>query len=599
MKILYGFIFLIISTSALLSQTISEKEVFNLTYKGNVDSYNFIYDNASGNYCYVYNIPDEGKSFIISKKGLSDKYDYIAPEEIKFDSKGNYYAVTSDYKAEYGINNYFLVANGNVIKSYEYIEAYSSYLNKKNEYVFIFKEKDLYKIGYYSPEKGFRQTDSYDYIRAAFNYVESSGHMEGDMIAYKEEDFFHNDKAERAFIATAKGKSRIIFETSTVKTDYSDINESSLTMNKNNELSFIAKKGGRFYEKGGNEFAVSGSKEYKKFELATAPLLFNSSNEPVYIAGDSVTDYKTEYFLVIGEQIQKIWLDEDKTIPAPPFSYIIKEIKINPDGSVSYIAAVEEVVKSNPINPQDESYDQYYTRSFLVKDGIANELGYNVNQIKYNDKGDMLYTAIADINKKEYLLLLNYGKSRIIINKNKYDDMFDFGFAPTGEIYYAGQMYEDPDSGKISEASLFLGDMEIGKYRFLIYQGEGQRSSVLQFDSKNNYSFVAEEKIDSVTNNEFIVKDNVRLPFPENISGSNNISYISNMMYTKNDELFFIGDMKIDPVTYDVTKEIFVNNRSLGNYYNTVTPVKYDMQKNEITFTAARGKKVYFVTVKM
>ncbi len=599
MKMLYAVLIFFISTSVIRSQSISEKEIFNLTYKGEVNSYNFVYDNESSNYCYVYVIPDEGKSFIISKKGLSDKYDYIAPEEIKFDSKGNYYAVTSDYKEDYGINNYFLIVNGNVIKSYSYIEAYSSYFNKKNEYVFIFKEKDLYKIGYYSPGKGFRQSDAYDNIRTAFNYKGGSDQMEGDMIAYKDEDFYHNDKGERAFIATKGGRSKIIFETSELQTDYSDINESSLTTNRNNELSFIAKKGGRFYETGGNEFAVSGKKEYKKFDLATAPLLFNKNNEPVYIAGDSVTDFKTEYFLVIGDQNQSVYMDEDKTVPAPSFSYIISEIKLSPDGNVTYIAAVEEVVKGKKLNPQDEDYDQYYTRSFLVKDGIANELGYNVNQIKYSDKNDMLYTGIADIDKKEYLLLLNYGKSRLIINKNKYDDMYDYGFAPTGEIYYAGQIYEDPDSGKISEATLFLGDKQIGKYRNLIYQGEGKLASVLQFDSKNNYSFVAEEKIDSLTNNEFIVKNNERLPFPENVSGSKNISYISSLMYTKDDKLFFIGDMIIDPVTYDVTKEIFVNNRSLGKIYNSVFPVKYDEQKNEITFTAARGKKIYFVTVKM
>ena len=83
--------------------------------------------------------------FIISNKNLSDKYEYIAPEEIIFDSKGNYYAVASDYRADYGINNYFLIVNGKVIKSYDYIEAYSAYINKKNEYVFIFKEKDIYR----------------------------------------------------------------------------------------------------------------------------------------------------------------------------------------------------------------------------------------------------------------------------------------------------------------------------------------------------------------------------------------------------------------------------------------------------------------------
>lgn len=589
---------LFIFTSNTQSQTISEKEVFTLKFKGNADAYNLRYDISNGNYAYAYNIPDEGKSFIISNKNLSDKYEYIAPEEIIFDSKGNYYAVASDYRADYGINNYFLIVNGKVIKSYDYIEAYSAYINKKNEYVFIFKEKDIYRLGYYSPSGGFRQSNGFDNIKATLNSKAASEQMEGDAVAYKEEDFFHNDKNERAFIATLKGKTKIIFETSVKETQYSDIHESSLTKNKNNELSFIAKTGGRFYEISGNEFAVSGNKEYKKFDIATAPLYFNINNEPVYIAGDSVLDYKNEYFLVIGDQKQNAFLDAGRTEPAPPFSYVISDIKLNSDGSIMYTAASEVVVKGVKVNPGDEDYDQYYSRSFLVKDGIANELGYNVNMIKYNEKGDMLYSGIADVDKKEYLLMLNYGQSRIIINHKKYDDIFDYGFTPAGEIFYTGQIYGDPEKGITSEASMFIGDRLAGNYYNIIYQGSDKNASALKFDSKNNYSFVAENKIDSLTTDEFVVTNSERLPFPENVSNAKYISYISNLMYTKNDKMFYVGDMLIDPETYDVTKEVFVDNKSLGKKYNTIYAVNYDEVKNEITFNASSGNKVYYVTVK-
>lgn len=599
MKILYNsFVLFILILNSAVSQTISEKEILTLKFKGNADAYNLRYDIATGKYAYAYNIPDEGKSFIISNKTLSDKYEYIAPEEIIFDSKGNYYSVTSDYRADYGTNNYFLISNGKVIKSYDYIEAYSAYINNKNEYVFIFKEKDIYRLGYYSPSSGFRQSGGFDNIKAAFNSKAASEQMEGDAVAYKEEDFYHNDKNERAFIATLNGKTKIIFETSVKETQYSDIHESSLTKNKNNELSFIAKSGGRFYEVSGNEFAVSGNKEYKKFDIATAPLYFNNDNEPVYIAGDSVLDFKNEYFLVIGDQKQNAFLDAGKTEPAPPFSYVISDIKINSDGSIIYTAASEVVVKGVKVNPADEDYDQYYSRSFLVKDGIANELGYNVNFIKYNDKGDMLYSGIADIDKKEYLLMLNYGKSRIIISDKKYDDIYDYGFTPAGEIYYTGQTYGDPEKGITSEASMFIGNKPAGSYYNIIYQGSDKNASSLKYDSKNNYSFVAENRIDSVTFDEFVVTNSERLPFPKNVSNAKYISYISNLMYTKNDKMFYVGDMLIDPVTYDVTKEVFVDNKSLEKKYNTIYPVNYDELKNEITFNASRGNKVYYVTVK-
>lgn len=580
------------------AQSISEKEIFNLKYKGSADSYNLRYDEGSGNYCYVYLIPGENKSFIISKNTLSDKYDYIVTEDIKFDSKGNYYAIVSDYKPGYGTNNYFLIVNGKEVRNSNYMESYNSYVNKKGEFVFIFKEKDSYFIGYYNLSSGFRQSEPYENIKAAFSYKENSNQMEGEAMPYNDDDFYHNEKGERAFIATINGKVKIIFETSEIATDYSDINESSLTQNKNNELSYIAKKGGRFYELYGNEFVVSGKREYDKFDMANVPLLFNEMNEPVYIAGDSVAEDKNNFYVVLGNQIQNAYTDKFKTVKAPEFTSYITEVRINGNGKISYLGNTEIKIPDENISTGENSYDKYFMRTFFVNDEIANELGYNVNRIVHNENGDMLYSGIADLEKNEMLLMLNYGISKIIINKQKFDGIYDYGFSPRNEVYYAGQTYEVQELYQEYESSLYLGDKLLDKSYFFVSQTEGDSASILKFNSTGDYAFVTEKKLDSVNSECIIYTNSGRLPFPENVSGSRKFIYVSNLMYIDN-KLFYVGDMKNDPVTYTVTKEIFYNNKSLGKTYNVIDDLDYDDEKNQITFTGSSGNKIYLVTVRL
>jgi hypothetical protein len=598
-KISLSLLLILFSLLNLHSQTISEKELFILTYKGDADVYSFIYDSLSGNYCYLYNVKDENKSFIISNNSRSDKYDYVLTDDIKFDDKGNYYAITTDYKADYGIDNYFLVVNGKEILNYNYIESYGSYINKNGEFEFIFKEFDLYKFGYYSIENGFRQSQGYELIHTILSFNEARNQWEGDAEGYSKEDFYLNEKGERGFIAIDSGKAKIIFGTDEILTPYSDIDESSITMNKNNELSFIAKRDGKFYEKNGNEFAVSGKKEYNEFEIERTPLLFNIQNEPAYIAGDSLSEYLYNYYAVVGNEIQPAFLDENKTKKAPEFNYDFSYFKIDSSGELNYIGAKEIVIPGINENPGDTAYDEYYSLSYFVKDKTAYELGYNIGQMKTGGHDDLLYSAIADLEKKERLLLLNYGQSRVILNKKKFDDIYDYGFTPAGEIYYTGQNYEDQEQNKKAETYLYIGNKQIGKYEYILFQSSGEEGSILKFDSKNNYAFVAEEKVDSLTVKDFVVTNSGLLSFPSgNISGSKMFYFISNLMYSKNDILFFIGDMIYDPLTYKTTKEIFVNNKSLGKIYNSINKFNYDEANNLITFLASRENKIYLVTVK-
>ncbi|MEO8664740.1 MAG: hypothetical protein ABI462_04520 [Ignavibacteria bacterium] len=315
-KILTQLFIVSVFFSRLSAQTMTEKEIFRLEYKGMADTYNLIRDSASTNYCYFYRVEDENKTFIISNNSVSEKFDYAGPADVRFDSKGNYYAVTSNYRADYGLDNNFLIVNGKLVKNYDYIESYSSYIDKAGEFVFVFKENELYKLGYYNIDNSsFRQSEGYVNIRPLYRYVESRPGTEEESEGYSGNDFYLNENGERGFIALSDGKATLVFETSEIPTDYSDINESSLTKNKNNELSFIAKAGGKFFEKVGNEFVVSGKKEYDKFELVTVPLTFNNNNDPVYIAGDSINENVYNYYLMTGNKNkQQLLIMENQAI---------------------------------------------------------------------------------------------------------------------------------------------------------------------------------------------------------------------------------------------------------------------------------------------
>lgn len=599
MKIFFTSIIILLTfTSISFSQNITEKELLTLGFKGNADSYSFVYDKKSDNYCYIYRIEEDNKSFIISKNTVSEKFDFASRDDIRFDSKGNYYTITSNYKPDYGIDNNFVVVNGKDKMNFDLIDSYSSYINSKDEFVFVFKQFDLYKIGYYSLDKGFRQSDSFDVIKPIFKSINEATYGEEESGVYSEEDFFHNDKGERGFIGLVNGKAKLIFESGVVETEFTDIDETSVMKNNNNELSYIAKSNGRFYESAGDEFVVSGNNQYNKFQRASHPLIFNSDNIPLYSGGDSISEFVYNYYLVIGNQKQDAYSDASKTQKAQDFGYGISNIKILDDGSVTYFG-MQEVVIPTRDNPGEEVYDAHYSKSYFVKDGVINELGYNIGPVKFNKKGDMLYSGIADLSKKESLLMLNYGESKIIINKDGYGEIINYGFTPGNDIYYVGQNYENPETGSKSETFFIIGDKLIGKAQYVVYQNFGDSTYIFTFDSGDNYAIAAEEQIDSTTFSCFIITASGPLPFPKDVvSGSNMFSYISNLKFSKDDKLFFIGDMKGYPSDEEVKKEVFVNNKSLGKIYNSIDKLIYDESKNEITFIGSRGKKIYFVTVR-
>ncbi|MBS1517529.1 MAG: hypothetical protein JSS91_05525 [Bacteroidetes bacterium] len=579
----------------IFSQTVSEKEIFTLSYRGFPEVYNFKYDERSGNYCYSYKIPDQGKSFLISRSGESEKYDYFITTDIKFDSRGNYFAVAGDYSSDYGINNNFLIVNGKTLKGLEYIESFSGFMNNKDEYVFAFKMDEKYYFGYVKGDGSFRQSEKYDLIKPIYNYTEYMD-MEGDEEYVDEDTFYKNEKGERGFIVIRNGKAGIKFGDNIQMTNYSDINESSLTFNKKNELSFIAKNGGRFYEKYGNEFVVSGKKFYKSFDFVLPPVQFADGNEPVYKAGDSLQDYTQKLFVVKGnKQLPVKFSLADLSSSSDIFSQIY-DIKISAKGEISYFAYNEVVKKAGSSDP--DSYDQYYTRVYFVKNGKAVPLGYNTGKFIYDSNGSIIYSGIVDLAKMENILMQFYGGSIIIIAQGGYDYIADYGFTKDGKIYYFAQKNDPENSGSEITTDFYFDNKFIGSFEYASFQGLNKDLSMLVFDSSGNYAYSVDSKDGEGQYFSEIFTDKGKVKYPSGMmTGTGKFQNINSMFYTVNGKLFYVGVTDLDTVNYIYTNELITGERSLGKYFNSINDMKYDAVKNELTFIGSRNESFYKVTV--
>lgn len=593
-KILFYILFSLFFQSNSYSQSVSEEKILTISYKGTPDPYSLNYNKKSGNYFYNYYDSTDKKSFLIFNNGISGKYDYISVYDGRTDSKGNSFIVSGNYRSDYGIDNNFLLVNGKDKLNYNYIESHSSYVNKMDEFVFVFKKNENYLIGRYSIDKGLQQSEEYESVRAVYKYNENS-QKEGDAEGYSDNDFYKDDNGERCFIGIKNGKASLIFESKIINTDYSDINDASLTYNKNNELSYIAKSNGRFYEQQGNEFVVSGNKVYNKFQNVYPPALFNANNEPVYSCSDSAGEDKNIFYIVTGNEIQPV--NKINSTEPVKFTSWISDLKIDTEGNISYIGMDEVIIPAKKTNTDAEAYNEYFTKSYFVKNNNAAELGYNLGKIKFNPGNSLMYSGIVDLNRKEYLMIESNGISNIILSNEGFDYLSEFGYTPGKEVYYIGQNMGEEDSYKKANSKLFIGNELIGTYDYMIFQSVNRNFAAIKFDSKNNYAYVAQEinEYPEVIDNVYI--NAVKLPFPKtSVKDISNFSSVSGMLFTIDDNLFYIGDLKISE--NKSVKEIFVNNVSTGKTYDMVGEIIYNEKTNEVNFTATKDQSVYNVSVR-
>lgn len=589
-NIFLSAVIVLIFTKLLFSQTFTEKKLFTLEFEGSPDVYSFIYDKNSGMYCYGYMVPNENKVFLISNKSLSVKYDYINYSDILFDSKGNYFAVCGNYQEDYGADNNFVILNGKEVFNSNYVESYSSYIDNSGNFNFIFREKGLYYFGKINSEGKLSKSQGYDLIKPL--YSDSVNYLnEGDAEGFQSRKYFYTENGNRGFITVRNGKTSLIAGDKEINTNYTDINETSVTKNKNGKLSFIAKTNGIFFASPGEEFVVSGDSEYRHFFITYPPVLFDENNEPVYIAADSLGENKMDYYAVTGNKKHSAFMSGNEL----KFSSSITNLKIVNGNNLSYTGIEEVVIPNDNSDTGKSGYNYYFYKYYLITGETAHELGYNLSEIKYGKDNKLLYTGIADLTKKEYLLMESNGESRVIINDKNFDAIYYFGYTPSGEIYYSGEVFADSASGKNNSSSLYLGNRLIGSFDFIMSQGINNDYSALKFDSKGNYAFAAGVETGDEQSAE-IYLNGKKLPAPDKTPvGSNKLNTVLNMIFTVNNKLFFIGEFKSGKDDY--VYQCYSDNSAVGESFDSIGNVTYDKNKDTISFFGVRGKSLYSVNI--
>src|SRR5690606_36933515 len=101
----------------------------------------------------------------------------------------------------------------------------------------------------------------------------------------------------------------LMFGDNLTRTDYTDIDANTFVYDKNGNMCYMAKNGAQFYTAPGNEFLVQGSQQHAAFDYIFGPVLFTSNNTPVYMGGEALVDMVSNYFVIVGDEKQEVYMD--------------------------------------------------------------------------------------------------------------------------------------------------------------------------------------------------------------------------------------------------------------------------------------------------
>lgn len=587
------YFFSIITPDVSISQTLTEQEIYSDKTKDNVDVYNFITDESTGNYCYIDYNNYTSKYTIKSRYGESEEFSYISAYDIKFDSKGNYYSLVSNYNEDDSLE-YFLIANGETISQFQNAESYSSFVDKNDDFKFVYSEDDSVMIGTYSINNGLTTSEKYVSASPIYRY---KFEYEYD-IDLGQEDLFEDKDGNYGFVVSDGATSDILFGDNLIKTPYTDINSNSFIYDKQGSLCYIAKMDGKFFENKGREFVVQGDKKYKEFEYIYPPILINKENVPVYISIDS-TEIGFVYKVVIGDDYQKVFSDDSKTKEGAVYTGGVYSLNVDSNDNITYYASVLTIQDGNL---PDELYSYLYNVTYVIN-GIEQKFYYNPGLWKFNNTRSLIsYMTDTLLNKSK--LLLKKGNKEKIINKMDFNEIPDYGFINnTNKIYYVGVNRGDWTKKVEDQYYVFVDNERIGNYEAIIYQNFMGDYSLLKFNKKGDFAFtIQESEVESEENESYeyytyVVTNDGRQPPVINFeTDKKSFDYIQNLFYTRNDKLFYIAGIYNDLKNSDQIL-IMVDNKPLDKIYNSVYNLSYDEDKNMVDFIASRDKSIYKVKI--
>ena len=138
-RFVFFLIIVLLTNYGAYSQSVNEEEVVSLPDGATADSWSLVY-NKTGGYAYIMYDAISNKYSVLYNGKESAQYEYISSYDIKFDSRGNYYVLTSTLIDPV---NYFysftLIVNGDSVASFDFAEPYNALMTRNDEYKFTVK----------------------------------------------------------------------------------------------------------------------------------------------------------------------------------------------------------------------------------------------------------------------------------------------------------------------------------------------------------------------------------------------------------------------------------------------------------------------------
>jgi hypothetical protein len=545
-----GAVIRVISSGSALSQTPNEKLLASIPPSNSyTDAYSFKYNPVTGAWVYSSYDTTSRMYTLVTSKGTSKPYNFAMQYNALFDYDGNVYTIASETVND-TLYNYYIIKNTEAVTpAYTFISE--GWAEKNGVIYFSAQEGGKYYFVSYDMKSGtLTKSRPYDEVRLVYVPVMYS---EGEPMGYV--GFTKDNKPY--YVAVADNEAFLVIGGVEQK-HYSDISYYEVKMDANDVPVYIAKDNGKLYETRGNTFVVHGSNEYKKFDWVYGPIIFDKSNNPVYVGQDSTGEYLYRSTIMSGPNALKTY---DGSI----YTY-----SIMPNGKLAYVASL------NATDPKDLNSGF----SMVVVDGKEGKKYNSVGTLKFSPSSEPIYTAT---DKK--------GKTTLIVGtetvSEKYDYIPDFGYLADGTLYYIGTNYGNYEKKQSDKNYVMVHDEISGPYDFT-YTSDWATNTIVLSDKKGNYAYVAGKNID-YTN--YIYKYNVIT----NNWTSDDFDIINDARIINGKVTFFSGTQK-NKGEYIYTYRLHVNNKPVGNTYNSITEVKTD-GSGKLSFIASRDNNMYLVEV--
>lgn len=527
------------------SQEIKEKKIFEAKNVKNFSAYDVKYHSQSGTYINVQYDTAFSKSKILSNKGNSSFYDYISAYDIVFDNNGNYYTTANFYNPD-GNSKFFFIKNGTELKTYNNITY--PFTKRDDGIYFMANEngKDV-RVKYSFLNGDFQYGPQFDTISLVY-FDRNKGITEGEP-SY---EFGFTKDGNEFYIGSKNGKKMLVVG-NTEQKGYDDIISNEIVLDNNGVPCYIAKE---IVNGKNNCFVVQGDKEYKKFNYASSPLVFDKDNNPVYVVSDQTIDYPTEFFVAKGNEVI-----------SKKFGSGIYDLVFSPDGKLVYTGT-------------DTLADgTYQTTLFIDNKEIAT---YNsIWGINFKKDGTPLYTAST----KE-------GKTFLVEGTKIISDEYSYISNPiilnNGKVAFTGIVYNYEVENDKSKTFYQIGSKKFGPF-YDIAMGEVM-PDLFAVNDKDEFVYLVTET------NKKKGEDFTQFYAVGNDWKSEKYDYISELTTYKNDFYFTGNNYSDEKNSYT---QIYKNGDKLGDKYESISDFNLDKNKGVITFIGTRKNKVYYCEIKL